>query len=88
MDSVKAWDRVDKDHKLALPILADEDRAVSKAYGVLGLPSTMHPDRPGHTFLIVDRQGLIRWKLDVPDMGLVRTEAILDQLARLGAPGK
>lgn len=88
VDPVTAWDREAGARKLTLPILSDADRRASKALGILGLPSTMHPDRPGHTFLIVDRHGFIRWKLDVPDMGLVRTQAILDHLTRLQAQEK
>lgn len=74
-----------KEHQLTLKILADPNRTVSKAYGTLGLPSTMHADRPGHTFIIVDRDGVIRWKKDVADMGLVGTPVILEQLQRLQA---
>lgn len=82
VDPAKAWDRTVKKYKLTLKILADEDRTVSRAYGALGLPSTMHPDRPGHTFLIVDRDGVIRWKKDMADMDLVATSIILEQLQR------
>lgn len=94
VDPMRAWDKVaqawDKTIKepLTLSILADEDRAVSKAYGVLGLPSTMHADRPGHTFIIVDRNGVIQWKKDVPDMSLLATSVILEQLQRLQTKAK
>lgn len=88
VDPVKAWDQIVKKYKLTLKILADEGRTVSRAYGALGLPSTMHADRPGHTFFIVDRDGGIRWKKDVSDMGLVPTQAILEQLQGLHGKGK
>lgn len=82
---MKAWDRSIRQYQLTLTILADGDRAVSRAYGVLGLPSTMHADRPGHTFIVVDRDGMVRWKKDMADMGLVGTPVILEQLERLQA---
>lgn len=49
----------------------------------------MHPgERPGHTFFIVDRDGVIRWQKDVADMGLVPTAVIAAELQRLLAKGK
>lgn len=46
---------------ITLPILADEDLKVSTAYDVL--KESMHPgSRPGHTFVLVDKNGDIVWK--------------------------
>lgn len=83
IDGPRAWDRAARGHRITLRILTDEGGAVAKAYGVLGLPSTMHHDRPGHTFVIVDRDGTRQWTKDVFDMGLVPTSAIVKELERV-----
>ncbi|GIV00294.1 MAG: peroxiredoxin [Actinomycetota bacterium] len=59
------------------PFLIDADRSVSAAYGVLG--QGMHPDLPGHTFVLVDEEGRIRREVTYPSM-FVETEALLDDL--------
>lgn len=41
------------------PILIDADRAVSRAYGMLGVYG--HADRPSHSFALVTRDGTVRW---------------------------
>ncbi len=47
---------------ITTPLVADEDRDMSGAYDVLG--QGMHPNQAGHTFILVDRQGVIRWRRD------------------------
>lgn len=52
-------------------ILFDTDRVVSSAYDVLSLESSMHPGSyPGHTYVVIDKEGLIRYTLDDPNMGV------------------
>lgn len=49
--------------KLTLPVLSDADLQVSRAYDTIG--QSMHPGRVnGHTFILVDGDGLIRWRKD------------------------
>ncbi|MDP2721019.1 MAG: redoxin domain-containing protein [bacterium] len=64
-----------------IPVLVDFDRKVSKAYGVLSLPSQMHSDRPGHTFVLVDKNGKIAWIADYPTMRSTEQE-ILDYIKK------
>lgn len=46
---------------ITLPVLTDEDLKVSKTYDVL--KNSMHPgERPGHTFILLDKEGDIIWK--------------------------
>lgn len=46
---------------ITLPVLADENLKVSTAYDVL--KDSMHPgSRPGHTFVLVDKEGNIVWR--------------------------
>lgn len=49
-------------YRITTPLVADEDRDMSGAYDVLG--QGMHPNTSGHTFILVDRQGVIRWRRD------------------------
>jgi len=49
-----------------LPMLSDSSGEVSKAYDVLG--RGMHSDKPGHTFVLIDKEGLIRWRKDYSEM--------------------
>ena len=68
---------------LKTPFLIDGDRSVSAAYDAIGRGH--HADLPGHTFVLVDAAGQIRWRIDDPSMyadppGLV--SAALDALGR------
>ncbi|MHB8059550.1 MAG: peroxiredoxin family protein [Gaiellaceae bacterium] len=54
------------DYKIHTPLLTDESRRMSTDYDVLGLG--MHADMPGHTFILVDRKGKIRWRHDYTKM--------------------
>ncbi len=51
---------------LRTPFLIDADTAVSKAYGVLG--KGMHANLPGHSFVLVDGSGRIRFAREYPSM--------------------
>ncbi|MGH2349482.1 MAG: peroxiredoxin family protein [bacterium] len=62
---------------IVLPVLVDEDARVSRLYDTLRIGS-MHPgQRPGHTFILVGRDGVVLWRQDysemfVPDAILLR----------------
>jgi peroxiredoxin len=51
---------------ITTPLVSDEDRDMSRAYDVLG--QGMHPDTAGHTFVLVDGSGQIRWRRDYTTM--------------------
>jgi thioredoxin-dependent peroxiredoxin len=52
-------------------ILFDTDASVSNSYGMMSLPSSMHKgSKPGHTYVIVDPRGIVRYVKDDPDMGI------------------
>lgn len=85
VDSKTDWDGVvKKDPKLNLPnILLDSDRKVSKDYGVLKLASSMHRGQfPGHTYIIIDKEGVVRSELDDPNMG-INNEKLLSYISDL-----
>ena len=52
-------------------VLFDTDRSASVAYGALALPSSMHRGQlAGHTYVIVDPQGIVRFIKDDPQMAI------------------
>lgn len=58
-------------------ILFDTSRSVSKMYNVLNLASSMHPGSlPGHTYFIIDKEGIIRFTMDDPNMALANDKLI------------
>ena len=79
VDTKSQWlDIVSKSPNLAKSkILFDTSRSVSKAYDVLYLDSPMHPGAlPGHTYFIIDKEGIIRFTLDDPNMALANDKLI------------
>jgi len=64
-------------------VLFDTNRQVSSEYGVLSLSSSMHKGQfPGHTYLIVDKDGIIRFVKDDPEMG-IRNDELKAELNKL-----
>lgn len=62
---------------LRTPYLIDADERVSNAYGVVG--TGMHENLPGHSFVLVDGSGRIRWRGDFPSM-FVSTNQLLAEM--------
>ncbi len=64
-------------------ILLDTSKQVSRQYGMLSLSSSMHRgSQPGHTYLIVDKDGVVRYTLDDPKMG-IQNEVLINELAKI-----
>ena len=63
------------------PFLLD-DGTVSGAYGTLG--KGMHAGLPGHSFVLIDAQGMQRWYGEYPSMYLPATDLLSEIRARLG----
>ncbi|HLE49689.1 MAG TPA: hypothetical protein VI791_00910, partial [Patescibacteria group bacterium] len=64
-------------------VLLDSDRSVSAAYGVLTAESSMHRGQyPGHSYIIVDGDGIVRFVWDDPQMA-VRNKEILAEVQKL-----
>lgn len=51
---------------LKTPWLVDADMSISAAYNVIG--TGMHADLPGHSFVLVDASGQIKWQMAYPSM--------------------
>lgn len=85
VDTKNEWERaIDKMPELASStILFDASRSISKEYGVLSLPSSMHKGQfPGHTYLIIDKDGIVRYVFDDPQMA-VRNDELKAELVKL-----
>ncbi len=64
-------------------ILFDPTRAVSSAYDVLSLKSSMHPGSyPGHTYFVIDKEGIVRYTFDDPNMA-IWNDRIADETEKL-----
>lgn len=66
------------------PMIADDDRDMSAAFDTLG--RGMHPDTPGHAFVLLDETGRVVWQrdywLDPYRTMYVEPERLLADLAR------
>lgn len=63
------------------PFLLD-DGTVSRAYGTLG--KGMHAGLPGHSFVLIDKQGRQRWYGEYPSMWLAPQQLLEQVRAKLG----
>jgi len=84
-DQRSEWQKIiQKVPKMAkAKILFDSTRAVSSAYDVLFLQSSMHKGSyPGHTYFIIDKKGIIRYILDDPQMA-TRNDQIISELNKI-----
>lgn len=52
-------------------VLFDTSKSVSEAFGMLTMSSSMHyGSYPGHSFVVIDREGVVRYVFDDPNMGI------------------
>lgn len=52
-------------------VLFDTDKTVSNDFGMLTVRSSMHYGSfPGHTFIVIDKEGIVRFVYDDPNMGI------------------
>lgn len=85
VDAKSDWTQaVNKMPELAqATVLFDTSREVSDLYGVLNLPSSMHKGQnAGHTYVIVDKEGVVRYTKDDLSMG-VRNDELKSEIAKL-----
>lgn len=85
VDPKEEWKKaVDKMPELtSATVLLDTDRTVSQTYGVLTLNSSMHRGQfPGHSYVIVDKEGIIRFTQDDSQMA-VRNKELLAEVDKL-----
>lgn len=64
-------------------VLLDTGKTVSNTYGVLTLDSSMHRGQfPGHSYILIDEKGVVRFVWDDPQMA-IRNKELLEQIAKL-----
>ena len=85
VDSSSTWQQIQsKVPALAsAQMLFDTQKKASGLYGVMTLPSSMHPGLyPGHTYVVIDKQGIVRYVYDDPKMAL-NNDLIAREIAKL-----
>lgn len=85
VDSKEDWQRaVNKMPELAqATVVYDGGASISKKFGVLSTPSSMHPGSlPGHTYVLIDKEGIVRYVFDDPQMG-IRNDQLVAEIAKL-----
>ena len=85
VDSPKEWRKaVDKMPELAEAIvLFDNNKTASKQFNVLTTESSMHYGSfPGHTYIIIDKEGIVRYVFDDPNMA-IRNDQLAAELNKI-----
>ncbi len=63
-------------------VLFDTDKSVSQSFGMLRAPSSMHyGSSSGHSFVLIDKQGIVRSVFDDPNMG-IDNDKVVAELAK------
>lgn len=73
VDPPEEWQKaIDKMPELAqATVVFDQDATVSKQFGLLTVASSMHyGSLPGHTFVLIDKEGIVKHIFDDPNMGI------------------
>lgn len=64
-------------------VLLDTDKKVSITYNMLSLPSSMHKGQlPGHTYVIIDKEGVVKYVRDDVQMA-VRNQELIAEIDKL-----
>lgn len=75
---------IDKMPELAgATVLFDTDKQVAINYNMLSLPSSMHKGQlPGHTYVVIDKEGIVRFVKDDVQMA-VRDQELVSEIDKL-----
>ncbi|MBI4427279.1 MAG: redoxin domain-containing protein [Candidatus Magasanikbacteria bacterium] len=85
VDPAKDWQRaIDKMPELGLALVGfDKNAALASRLGLLTTPSSMHyGSLPGHTYIVIDKQGIIQHVFDDPNMA-IHNDQLVGELAKL-----
>lgn len=85
VDSAKDWKRaIEKMPELAkATVIFDTSRRVSSQFGVLTTPSSMHyGSLPGHSYVVIDKEGIVRHVYDDPNMA-IHNEQLIEELKKI-----
>ncbi len=85
VDSKNDWQKaIDQMPELAqATVVFDSGASVSKTFGALTAPSSMHVGSlPGHTYVLINKEGMVKYVFDDPNMG-IRNDQLIDELKKL-----
>ena len=85
VDPKNDWKQAtDKMPELALAtVVFDSNREVSRKYGVLTLPSSMHKGQfPGHSYVIINKEGIVKFIRDDASM-VIRNQELASEIDKL-----
>lgn len=85
VDSKEKWQSaINKMPALAnATVVFDNGAVVSKKFNMLNTKSSMHYGSfPGHTFIIIDKEGIIRYIFDDPSMG-IRNDQLIAEIGKI-----
>lgn len=85
IDSKEDWQQaVNKMPELSqATVIFDDNASVSNRFGAMAVPSSMHPgSRPGHTYVVLDKEGIVRYVFDDPNMA-IRNDQLIAEIAKL-----
>ena len=85
VDAPKDWESAVKKMPdlAAATVVFDSGKTASSAFGVLIFDSSMHKGAfPGHTYIIIDKAGVIRFALDDPNMA-VNNDRLMEEIKKL-----
>ena len=83
-DPPKAWQKaIQQMPELGIAtVVFDKNAAVSKSFGMLTVPSSMHyGSLPGHSYVVIDKEGIVKHVYDDPSMA-IHNDALANELAR------
>jgi peroxiredoxin Q/BCP len=86
-DPKENWKKaIDKMPELGVStVLFDDKRIASNLYGVLALESSMHRGQfPGHTYVLIDKNGIVRFTQDDPQMA-IRNQELISEINKLSS---
>lgn len=67
----------------AAKVIFDSDKKVSGDFGVLNLESSMHKGAfPGHTYIIIDKNGIVKFAMDDPNMA-INNDRLIEELKKI-----
>lgn len=85
LDTPEDWQKVTQkmDGIDKANIVFDNGGQVSRTFGMMSVTSSMRQGTsPGHTYVILDKQGIVRYVFDDPSMA-VRNDKIASELAKI-----
>lgn len=88
VDSAEEWQQaIQKMPELgSATTVHDTNGSVSSAYGMLTTNSSMHYGQlPGHSYVVIDQEGIVRHAFDDPNMAL-HNDQLVDEIEKLSQP--